>query len=483
MLLRNIRPLRKAKSVSVRIMPNMLAKLHDAVSTRALLPLSRRQRLLRPRLRPIMLAYYDGMRFRRESSEWDFIKKRAWILERLRYTVRRAYRETDYYREMLDGAGFDPNDDFTFDDYSNLPTLEREHLLAAGEALLSRNMDRNHLLKDSTGGSTGRPTEVWLGPEERGWRVSAGEYFMQRFKVPAGTRTAYLWGHHLDPKGKDSLRERYYAFETNTRYFDCMRLSPGVLEEYHRQFELWRPACIVAYASALGHLAEYILERGLKPDYPTRCFVTGAEKLLPRHREAIEAAFPVAVHERYGSRDVGYIGFQMEPGRALAYEVDWANIFVEPETSDMESSILITKLHADGMPMIRYRIGDVGRFLSGSKPGRPAFFLNEVVGRDTDRIWLPGGQWIMGIQIPHMMKDYPVREYMFIQRSDYSVEIKIVPKVGFSDEDKRKILSTVERNLPGLPITAALVDEIPRTKANKWRPVVSEVNRSQGHAA
>jgi len=101
--------------------------------------------------------------------------------------------------------------------------------------------------------------------------------------------------------------------------------------------------------------------------------------------------------------------------------------------------------------------------------------LHEVVGRDTDRIWLPDGRWITGLQIPHMMKDYPVREYMFTQRRDYSVEIKIVPKTDFNEHSRRQIVATVQANLPGLKIATALVDEIPRTKANKWRPVVSEV--------
>lgn len=464
-------------------MGSFTSMLHDKLSANLLLPLSRARSLVRPQQRRVMRGYYEGMRFRRESSEWSFIRKRAWILDRLRFTARRAYRDTDYYRDVFDRAGFDPHDDFSFADYSKLPVLERRAVADAGSAIMSNNISVNELRKDSTGGSTGAPTVVWLGPEERGWRASAGDYFMQYLGVPVGTRTAYFWGHHLDPKCKDGLRERFHAFQNNTRYFDCLRLSPDALEDYHNEFERWRPACIVAYASALGHLAEHILERGYRPNYPSRCFVTGAEKLLPKHREAIEAAFSRPIHERYGSRDVGYIAFQMEPHRSLAYEADWANLLVEPETTERESGILITKLHADGMPLIRYRIGDVGRFMPGSRPGRPAFFLEEIIGRDTDRIWLPDGRWVHGIEIPHMMKDHPVREYMFLQKSDYSIEIRIVAKDGFSEDDRQKIFDTVQANLPGLRITLLLVGEIPRTTSNKWRPVVSEVKHSQEHAA
>ncbi len=423
------------------------------------------------------------MRLRSQAEAWRAEQKLDWILQRLRFVVRRAYAETDYYREMLDQIAFDPSVDFGFEEFSRLPVLERENIQSAGPALLSQRIPANELLRDSTGGSTGAPTEVWLGPEERGWRESAGEYFMRRMGVPGGVRTALLWGHHLDPKAHDSLRDLFHAFETNSRYFDCLRLSPGVLEEYHRHFRRWQPECIIAYASALGHLAEHILERGHRPTYPSRVLITGAEKLLPQHRQAIQAAFGRQVHERYGSRDVGYMAFQMQPHRVFAYEIDWANILIEPETTEIEASVLITKLHADAMPMIRYRVGDVARFLPGTKPGHPAFILNDVVGRDVDRIWLPDGRWITGLQIPHLMKDYPVREYMFLQRPDYSVEIKIAPKSGFSEDASEKILETVRQNLPGLRISTLLVDEIPRTKANKWRPVVSEVDIAGGRAA
>jgi phenylacetate-CoA ligase len=455
-------------------------KLHarELLSRNLLLPLWQLQRIARPSRRATALAVRRGLQFRRAAATWGTERKREWVLGQLRLTVRRSYGETEYYKELFDRVGFDPHADFTFEDFARLPVLEREQVREEGARLLARSVPTSELKKDSTGGSTGMPTDVWVGPEEMGWKESGGEYFMRRINAATGTRTALLWGHHLDPRASDSLLERYHAFETNSRWFDCLRLSPEVLEGYHTEFERWRPAAIVAYASAVWHLAEHVLERGYRPTYPARCFVTGAEKLLPEHREVIERAFGRPVYERYGGRDVGYIAFQTDPARTLDYEVDWSNVFIEPETDEGESSILVTKLHADGMPMLRYRVGDVGRFPEDARPGHPAFVLHEVIGRDTDRIWLPDGRWITGLQIPHMMKDYPVREYMFTQRKDYSVEIQIVPRDGFGEHSRRKILATVQANLPGLNITTRLVDEIPRTRANKWRPVVSEVASS-----
>jgi phenylacetate-CoA ligase len=453
----------------------LIRGIHDSLSMHVLTPFSRLQRSTRAATRATQQAFNEGLRFRREAANWNDEQKRRWILDQLRAVVRRAYDETVYYRELFDRVAFDPRAEFTFDDFSRLPILTREDIHDAGRGLLASSVPADQLRKDSTGGSTGVPTELWLGPNERGWRDSGMERFFEMLGMPEGSRTALLWGHHLDPKATDSLRERYQAFVSNTRYFDSLRLSPETLERYHQELEQFRPAAIIAYASALGQLAEYILARKYKPNYPTRCLVTGAEKLWSRHRRFIEEAFGRPVHERYGSRDAGCVGVQLSPSEGLHYTVDWANTFVEPQTTEPESPLLVTKLQADGMPMIRYHLGDVARFPAGSKPGHPVFVLPDVMGRVVDRISLPNGGWVTGLEIPHMLKDYPVREFLFLQREDHSVELQIVPEKDFGEASLASIRRLLSANLPGLPIQIELKDAVARTKSNKWRPVISEV--------
>jgi phenylacetate-CoA ligase len=454
---------------------DLIGGIHDSFSLRVLMPFSRLQRSTRPATRPTQQAFSEGLRFRRMAATWDRDRKTAWILDRLRTTVRHAYEKTVYYRDLLDRNEFDPYSEFGFDEFSHLPVLTREHVHEAGRNLLASSVPHDQLRKDVTGGSTGVPTEIWLGPNERGWRDSGMEHFFQALGVPEGSRTALLWGHHLDPKATDSFRDRYQAFVSNVRWFDSLRLSPQTLDKYHQELERYRPALIIAYASSLGYLAEHILTRNYKPSYPTRCFVTGGEKLWSRHRRLIESAFGRPVHERYGSRDAGCLGVQLDHGNSLEYTIDWSNTMVEPELSQVESPILITKLQADGMPMLRYRIGDIGRFPAESKPGHPTFVLPDVMGRVVDRISLPDGRWIAGQEVPHLLKDYPVREFLFLQRPDHSVDLQIVPQQEFDEGSLRKIKETLMANLPGLPIRIELKDAVVRTKSNKWRPVISEV--------
>ncbi len=427
-------------------------------------------------MRPTFEHYEAGMKFRRESQNWNEAQKREWILERLRFVVRRAARETEFYRELFDKINFDAESDFSFDDFAKLPVLEREDVHAAQEKLFSRAVEREQMQKDATGGSTGTPTEIRLGAEERGWKESGVDFSMEKIGVPTGAKTAYFWGHHLDPNAADNWRMRAKNFAENIRHFDCFRLSPEIFGRYHHEFESWKPDCIVAYATALGHFAEFLQENNLRPkNYPRICFVTGAEKLLPEHRRVIEEVFGKPVHERYGGRDFGGAAIQTNPRENLDYEIDWAWALLEPETTAETSPILVTKLYADAMPMLRYRVGDVGKFPRHSASGHPTFYLKEVIGRELDRIWLPDGKWVMGAELPHFLKSMAVREFMFVQNEDYSVNLKIVPKDDFDESYRREILRTISANLKNLTINVELVETIPRTKANKWRPVISEV--------
>lgn len=454
---------------------DLIGGLHDSLSLHVLTPFSRLQRGKRAATRPTQQAFGLGLRFRREAANWDEARRGAWVLNRLREIVRKAYDETVYYRELFDRIGFDPRADFSFDDYARLPVLTRDEVRAGGAKLLSSVVPKEQRRKDATGGSTGVPTEFWLGPNERGWRDSGMERFFEFLGVREGSRTALLWGHHLDPKKTDTLRERYQAFAANQKWFDSMRLSRSILDEYHRELERFRPACIIAYASALGHLAEHILANNYKPSYPTRCSITGGEKLWSRHRRLIEQAFGRPVHERYGSRDAHCIGVQLRPAESLEYTVDWANVLVEPQTSATEAPVLVTKLQADVMPMLRYELGDIGQFPAGSRPGHPTFVLPDVMGRAVDRVLLPNGDWIAGQQLPHLLKDFPIREFLFLQRADHSVQLQLVPQQGFDEASLGSIRDTLAANLPGLQIEIQLKESVVRTKSNKWRPVISEV--------
>jgi phenylacetate-coenzyme A ligase PaaK-like adenylate-forming protein len=226
-----------------------MGTLHDFVSMHVVHPAYRLYRSARPGHRRAMRFFDDGIRFRHHALDWNEEARRAWILDRLRRAVRRAAAESPFWAERFREAGFDARSDFGFAQLAALPVLEREDVREAGTSILSSRLDPAERRRDSTGGSTGVPTQIFTGPEERGWRESGIASFMHRVGIRRGMRVAYLWGHHLDPVQRDTARKRAQDWLNNVRWFDCMRLSPERLMRYHETLDEWRPACIIARSS------------------------------------------------------------------------------------------------------------------------------------------------------------------------------------------------------------------------------------------
>jgi phenylacetate-coenzyme A ligase PaaK-like adenylate-forming protein len=270
-----------------------LSLSHQYLSQQLLLPALRMQQFLRSSRRPVALARRRALAFRTKSAAWDEQRKREWILQQLRATLRDAAGSTAYYADLFAGLGFDPNADFSFDDFACLPALEKSDIRSGGDRLLSRAVVPDQRISMTSGGSTGVPVTVWVGPEDQGWGMAGVEQQMESLGAPLGCRTAQFWGHNLDTVASDNIVDRLSSLCSNRRWIDCFRLSPEHLAHAHVVLEGYRPDCIVAYASALGALAEHVLERGSKAGYPSRCFVTGAEKArYPSSRGSVACLWP-----------------------------------------------------------------------------------------------------------------------------------------------------------------------------------------------
>ncbi|MEQ1692528.1 MAG: hypothetical protein ABMA00_14660, partial [Gemmatimonas sp.] len=396
-----------------------------------------------------------------------------WVWDQLRVVVADAARRVPWWDSRLRSAGLTNFETFGPDEWRRVPVLEREELIEAGDQLAVPGFDSRLVRPMRTGGSTGIPATVLTGPIERGWGESASTFFREQAGLPRGARTAFLWGHHLDPIARDGWRERLEDVLWNNRWFDCFRLGPEILTRYHAALSAYQPALLLSYASAVGVLAEWAAANGLTTlGYPSTAIITGGEKLQKEHRRVAESVFSVPIHEQYGGRDVGMLAFQTRPRLSTDFVVDWGASMLEPETEETQSSILVTKLRADAMPMLRYRIGDIASFPPGSSPGSPAFTLEEIVGRELDAIWTHKGDRVHGIAFPHLFKDFPIHEFQVRQREDLSVDVFVVPRENFDEASGREIAGVISSNIGGADVRVTAVPAIERTTSGKLRPVI-----------
>ena len=397
-------------------------------------------------------------------------------LKRLREIVAYARRSTLYYAEKL--RSFPPDFPKSFGDYRQLIALDKATVKAHKNALLSWEFDPAQLIACATSGSTGEPTVVYASQSDIGWRLSGEQYYYAQLNCPGGKRVGRLYGGEVEEGYKSVLLRQLKNWAFNRLQYDCLTLDEDYLLQVHTGFTRFSPNIIIAYSSAIYLLALALERKHIRPTYPQQVILCAAEKLENHQRAVVERVFGVPVVERYGSRDIGQMAYQL-PGQGRDFQIDRCSCLIEPDGLPDENGlapVLVTTLRNQAMPLLRYRIEDLARFPLDWTPDQAVTSLSEIVGRTCDYILLPGNKKVSGGMMDILFQDKDVNAYQVIQQTDTSVRVKIVPGPKLNDAQRREIQRIIRHHLIGLTVEFEYPTEIKRTTAHaKLRPVISHL--------
>ena len=297
------------------------------------------------------------LRFLEQAQWWDRERLFAARDARLQSLMKTAYFEVPFYRALMDNARVTWRDFRSPEDLRKLPVVTKDMLRAGYPHLTTRDTGAR-AYETSSSGSTGAnfhvredaPTAGWyraaflLALEWAGWRI--GEPHLQ-----TGMTLDRTWDRRL----KDRLLSCHYvsAFDLSDAHLD----DTLALMERDRIRHLW------GYPGSLYFLAQRALERGW--NRPLQSVVTWGDSLYPRYRAAIERAFRVRVFDTYGCGEGIQIAAQC--GHASHYHIFTPDVVVEflddegaPAARGVTANLIVTRLWPGPMPLIRYRIGDLG---------------------------------------------------------------------------------------------------------------------------
>ncbi len=428
-------------------------------------------------------AFHAALRQRRQFELMPEALQTEYALDALRRQVAYSRAHVPFYERLWRGQPFGFPE--SFEDYREAPILTKSDLRANGVGLISSEYSVSGLTRESTGGSTGEPVVVYLAPEDIGWRLSGIQRHLAMLGGEHGRPVGTLYGGELEVNAKRGFGARVKNWLTNYSPHDCFRLDEGYLLSVHRDFARFQPDVIVAYASAIYRLAVLLQQLGIRPSYPGRAILTGAEKLEDYQRAVLEAVFPAVVVERYGSRELSLMAYQI-PGHGLRFRVDRCYCHLEPDgepDSQGFAPVLVTLLHARAMPLLRYQIGDLARFPSNWQPDGSVQWLEQIAGRTVDYIRLPSGRVVHSIEFPHLFKDLDVLAYQVRQDKSGAVMVHVVPGPQHGELERERSQRVIKQNLAGVPVQFSYVTEIERTRQAKLRPVVSDYSPTSGLGA
>lgn len=289
-----------------------------------------------------------------------------------------------------------------FEDLRRLPVIKRETVRDNQSRLLSNRVSSKQVIYAATTGTTGANLKVaytqafarvnwafllrqwaWAGVSPRQPRVT----FYGARVVPANCARPPYWVYNL-PEHQVLMSIFHLSEQTAPAYLDFLRSQNGKVLE--------------GFPSVLGILADFVLQRG--EPIPSRAIFTSGEPLYPTLRAKIEKAFAAPVFDSYGMTEYCGLIHECEQGQMhLVPEFGFLEILDDnddPVGSEEEGYFVWTGFLNEAMPLIRYRIGDRGRWLNGRCAcGRAFPLVVPTITRESDILNLPGRALIFSASV------------------------------------------------------------------------------------
>jgi phenylacetate-CoA ligase len=395
--------------------------------------------------------------------------------QQLQLVFEHAYRTIPLYREHFESVGLNPEKLLTPEEYRRLPTIKRQDLQIAGQAMHSSQVDPSHgdVFTQLTTGSTGRPVAT-LGTGVTGlfWKAMTirdhiwhRRDFSQKLCVIRYTKdgiAAPPYGEHLDNWGVATLNF--------IRTGPCEVLSiTSRVDEQAKWLEYHKPAYLLTYPSLLLELARYFKQEG-KTLPGLRQLRSFGEVLDTRTRAACRETFGVNVVDNYSAQEVGYIALQCPDYEH--YHVMAEDLLVEilddndqPCKPGEIGRVIVTTLHNFAMPLFRYEIGDYAQVGHPCPCGRGLPVLTRILGRQRHLFVLPDGRrrWPALELDAATAGSLPISQFQVIQKTLHDVEVKLVAFRPLNADEERMLRSHVTDWLGyAFNVTFNYVDSIPR---------------------
>ncbi len=410
-----------------------------------------------------------------KSQFWSHHKLRELQFQKLHMLLEHAYLNVPYYRNLFKEIGAKPEDIRDFNDFKLIPIITKDIIRKNFEDLMALNLSKDEFLPNSTGGSDGEPLNFYQDRQFENWAAAArirGWYNIAGCED--GDSCAVLWGAMRDVKEDYSLIERVQIFFRDGLIpINAFNLSNERMLLFLKYCQLLRPKLLRGYVTAIRELAAFIEEYKLNFP-PLKGVILCAETVDPDVQVYIERILNAPAYNTYGGRELSLIA--MECSERNLHEVS-ENNYIEFEKIDLTGyqeagNIIVTNLNNYAMPFIRYRIGDIG--IPGSVDccncGRGLPVIDKIIGRTTEVFVFYDGTKSVGEMFIHLMKDFDIKEYQFVQVSDAKVVLRIKTEDYINEPLKKKIQFTYKKFLPeNVKLEFERVDAFNKTVTGKFR--------------
>jgi phenylacetate-CoA ligase len=415
------------------------------------------------------------------------LKKHQWISEdeqkkiqerRLRRTIQHAYSNVPFYNKLFNSVKVHPSDIKTANDLKKLPIISKKDI--------QENYPKNILLKNtqpsdfhvaSTSGSTGLPLKVCISEDNLGYRSAVNIFIWFEFGLKLFDKIVTIRDDSYN-REPSKLNKLGILKKKNISIFD-------VHDEMLNELIKAKPDVIYTFPSILCLLKEKVRENYNGSLNPKLIFTTG-ESLSPSLREDLSKTYNTEIFNIYSTIEFGHLGFECSEHNGYHIITDTAVIeFLkngeEAKPGD-KGEVVVTGLHNDAMPFIRYKLGDIAILSENKCPcGREFPLIEQLEGREDDFFILPSGKKISPRMINLIEFLTGIASYKIIQETPKNIVVKMIKNKDFNDNTVREIKKLIRSGCSGEPIDVEvkIVSDIPQERSGKLRTVISKVRDAE----
>jgi len=419
------------------------------------------------------------LKFRHQMEKhpyWSADRHEAWAREKRLSVVRNAYETVPHYRQLFDSVGIVPTDIADPENWRAIPVLTKDLVRAQPESLVSRTRGSGRVWA-STSGSTGQQMLVLLDSNINAaafalfWRAwNSGGYWR------IGQRHAALKAPLIDTVWRYNHRIR--AIE-----IPAIKVAPENVSEIKRAIERYRPRFMRCLPSALYLLCKLLREMNQSLHIPM--VITGSEALEDFQRREFEGFLGARVFNHYTHWERCASALECEAGRMHVQEDYGHHEILRPDGAACEpgevGEIVVTGLHHQAMPFIRYRTGDRASWsIEPCDCGQVFPTIDGVVGRVGDYVVGKSGERIASLSIEAILdEEEGVRCIQYIQNEPGILELSVVVNDDFDRETGLNYLTEKAEKAIGPSISVipkiCSMDNIHRSPVGKIRYFINRI--------
>ena len=298
-------------------------------------------------------------------GKWIFGKTggrsiREYQLEKLKETLRLVCENSVFYRKHYDN--FDIDGVKSFEDFEKLPFVTAEDLIRFGPQMLCVSQNEiERIVTLKTSGTVGEPKRVYFTAEDQELTIDFFDIGM-RCMIDEKDNFMILLPYRTPGSVGDLLKR-------GLERIGCGVYPYGLIEDYKHAGEFITQndiTSLVGNPVQVLKLAELAKTHGI--DIKLNSVLLTTDYVPDAIVERLAALWQCKVYEHYGMTEMCF-GGGVYCGHRKGYHMREADLYFEIISESGETlpegeygEVVFTTLTRTGMPLIRYRTGDYGRF-------------------------------------------------------------------------------------------------------------------------